>query len=69
MFNQKIFLANAICSVCKQIRDDKGYWNQIETYIEDNSEALFSHGMCPSCAQKLYGDKRWYKKKKQKDAE
>ena len=43
-----------ICSHCKQIRDDKGYWNQIEGYISANSEALFSHGICPDCAKKLY---------------
>ncbi len=39
-----------ICASCKQIRDDKGYWNQIESYIRDHSEAEFSHGICPDCA-------------------
>jgi hypothetical protein len=43
-----------ICSACKNIRDDKGYWNQIELYIKDHSEAEFSHGICPDCAKKLY---------------
>jgi len=43
-----------ICSNCKKIRDDKGYWNQIEVYILDHSEAEFSHGICPECAKKLY---------------
>jgi len=43
-----------ICSSCKKIRDDKGYWNQIEAYIRDHSEAEFSHGFCPECAKKLY---------------
>lgn len=43
-----------ICASCKKIRDDKGYWNQIETYIRDHSEAEFSHGICPDCARKLY---------------
>ena len=43
-----------ICASCKKIRDDKGYWNQIETYIRDHSEADFSHGICPECAKKLY---------------
>ena len=43
-----------ICASCKKIRDDKGYWNQIEKYIKDHSEADFSHGLCPECAQKLY---------------
>ena len=44
-----------ICASCKKIRDDKGYWNQIELYIRDRSEAEFSHSICPSCAEKLYG--------------
>ena len=43
-----------ICSSCKKIRDDKGYWNHIETYIQSRSEAEFSHGICPECAKKLY---------------
>jgi PAS domain S-box-containing protein len=43
-----------ICSSCKKIRDDKGYWNQIEAYVSEHSEAEFSHGLCPECAQKLY---------------
>jgi PAS domain S-box-containing protein len=45
-----------ICSSCKKIRNDKGYWSQIETYISDHSEAQFSHGICPECAKKLYSD-------------
>jgi PAS domain S-box-containing protein len=45
-----------ICSSCKKIRDDKGYWNQIESYIRDHSEAEFSHGICPECVEKLYPD-------------
>lgn len=43
-----------ICSSCKKIRDDQGFWNQIETYIRDHSEAEFSHGLCPDCAKTLY---------------
>ncbi len=43
-----------ICSNCKKIRDDKGYWNQLEGYISEHSEALFSHSICPDCATKLY---------------
>ncbi|MDU9049893.1 MAG: cache domain-containing protein [Candidatus Electrothrix sp. Rat3] len=43
-----------ICASCKKIRDDKGYWNQIESYIRKHSEAEFSHGICPDCAEKLY---------------
>lgn len=43
-----------ICANCKKIRDDQGYWNQIESYISKHSEAEFSHGICPECAKKLY---------------
>jgi hypothetical protein len=43
-----------ICASCKKIRDDKGYWNQIETYISAHSEAQFTHGICPECAKRLY---------------
>lgn len=43
-----------MCSSCKKIRDDEGYWNQIEVYIGDHSEAEFSHGICPPCAKGLY---------------
>jgi hypothetical protein len=43
-----------ICASCKKIRDDSGYWNQMEAYIRDHSEAEFSHGICPECAKKLY---------------
>ena len=45
-----------ICASCKNIRDDKGYWNQIETYLSKHSKAKFSHGICPECAKKLYPD-------------
>ncbi|MBF0506616.1 MAG: PhnD/SsuA/transferrin family substrate-binding protein [Nitrospirae bacterium] len=51
-----------ICASCKKIRDDKGYWNQIEIYISEHSEALFSHAICPECGKKLYPeyyDKIW----------
>ena len=44
-----------ICASCKKIRDDKGYWNQLEAYIQQHSEAEFSHGFCPDCMKKLYG--------------
>ena len=43
-----------ICASCKKIRDDKGYWNQIEDYIQKRSEAQFSHGLCSECAERLY---------------
>lgn len=43
-----------ICAACKRIRDDSGYWNQLEVYLRDHSEAEFSHAICPECAQRLY---------------
>lgn len=43
-----------ICSNCKKIRDDGGYWNQIEAYIQARSEAQFTHGICPDCAREIY---------------
>lgn len=43
-----------ICSSCKKIRDDKGYWQQVEQYVSERSEAQFSHGICPDCMKKLY---------------
>lgn len=45
-----------ICSFCKKIRDDQGYWNQIEQYISEYSEATFSHGICPECLEEQYPD-------------
>jgi hypothetical protein len=45
-----------ICSHCKKIRDDNGYWNQIEKFIRERSNANFSHGVCPDCAKKHYPD-------------
>ncbi|OGP87499.1 MAG: hypothetical protein A2156_10820 [Deltaproteobacteria bacterium RBG_16_48_10] len=46
----------SICSYCKKIRDDKGHWSNIETYIRDRSEVEFSHGICPECSIKVYSD-------------
>lgn len=43
-----------ICSSCKRIRDDKGYWTQIEAYIRDHSDAEFTHSFCPECVRRLY---------------
>ena len=45
-----------ICASCKKIRDDKGYWNQIESNLHKHSEAIFTHGICPECAKELYPD-------------
>ena len=55
-----------ICATCKRIRDDKGYWNQLESFIDKHSEAQFSHGMCPDCAKEHFPDyyKRIQDKKK-----
>ncbi|MCJ7772516.1 MAG: hypothetical protein MUP22_05215 [Desulfobacterales bacterium] len=44
-----------ICASCKNIRDDKGYWNKIESYIRTHSQAEFTHSICPECSEKLYG--------------
>jgi response regulator RpfG family c-di-GMP phosphodiesterase len=49
-----------ICSHCKQVRDDKGYWSQIESYISAHSDALFSHSICPECAKKYYPEINLY---------
>ena len=43
-----------ICASCKKIRDDSGYWKQIEAYIREHSDATFTHGLCPECVKKLY---------------
>jgi len=51
-----------ICAACKNIRDDKGYWQQVEKYVCDRSDAEFSHSICPECAKKLYPE--FYRKKK-----
>jgi PAS domain S-box-containing protein len=45
-----------ICASCKKIRDDLGYWSQIEAYVQAHSDAVFSHGICPDCARRLYGE-------------
>lgn len=52
-----------VCASCKKIRDDKGSWHQIEEYVRDRSDAEFSHGICPECAEKLYPDFHLYRKK------
>ncbi|MCP4155778.1 MAG: tetratricopeptide repeat protein [bacterium] len=64
--NQELERANAeiktlsglvpICANCKSIRDDGGYWHQVEVYVEKHSQAEFSHSLCPNCIQKLYPD-------------
>ncbi len=54
-----------ICASCKKVRDDKGYWNQIEEYLETQADVSFSHGICPECLKDLYGNEDWYKEKYQ----
>ena len=49
-----------ICSNCKKIRNDQGFWEQVESYLHDHTEALFSHGICPECVAELYP---WYQNK------
>ncbi|HCU35405.1 MAG TPA: response regulator [Armatimonadetes bacterium] len=45
-----------ICMHCKSIRDDEGYWQRVESYVETHSDALFSHGLCPDCLREFYPD-------------
>ena len=44
-----------ICTYCKKIQDDKGFWSQIETFVSQHSDAQFSHGICPDCVQEHFG--------------
>lgn len=55
-----------MCSKCKKIRDDSGYWNQLETYISQHTNADVSHGLCPECIDDLYGGQDWYEEGKHK---
>jgi len=57
-----------ICAKCKKIRDDKGYWNNLEEYIQTHSDASFSHGMCSECSDELYGKEDWYIEMKKEDS-
>lgn len=50
-----------ICAACKKIRDEGGAWRQMESYIRDHSEAEFSHGLCPVCAENAYEELRRFK--------
>jgi len=56
-----------ICAVCKNIRNDKGYWERMESYIKSHSDADFSHGICPDCATKMYP--HIFPKEKMKDGD
>jgi len=44
-----------ICAACKSIRDDKGYWQNVESYVAEHSDAVFTHGLCPECIRKYEG--------------
>lgn len=56
-----------ICSSCKKVRDDKGYWNKIESYLRVHSGAVVSHSICPECIDKLYGQEEWFQDTIKKD--
>jgi chromosome segregation ATPase len=45
-----------ICAHCKQVRDDEGFWDQVESYLSKNSDLAFSHGICPTCCEKYYSE-------------
>ena len=45
-----------ICAWCKKIRDDQGFWNQVEVFMRNHSDAVFTHGVCPDCLKKWKGD-------------
>ena len=53
-----------MCAKCKKIRDDKGFWEKVETYLEKHSGARFTHGLCKECMTELYGKESWFKEKK-----
>ncbi len=55
-----------ICAQCKKIRDDKGFWQKVEVYLEERSNARFTHGLCDECMQLLYGKQKWFKEKDKK---
>lgn len=57
-----------MCAGCKKIRDDSGYWQQVETYLASRSEVQVSHGLCPDCLDKAYGKQDWYLQMKRKKA-
>ncbi len=52
-----------ICASCKKIRDDEGYWNQLEKYISQRTDAIFSHGLCPECAAQVRAELKQTQKK------
>jgi PleD family two-component response regulator len=55
-----------ICANCKKVKDDQGYWQQVEMYVQEHSDARFSHGFCPNCFRELYPD---YYEQSERDSE
>ena len=55
-----------ICASCKSIRNDEGYWQSVEEYFESHNVTEFSHTVCDKCAEKLYGEEKWFKLRKKK---
>ncbi|WP_421901230.1 hypothetical protein [Maridesulfovibrio sp.] len=55
-----------MCSKCRKIRDDDGYWSELESYVESHTGSQFSHSLCEECADEMYGDQEWYQKGKKK---
>lgn len=53
-----------MCSKCKRIRDDEGYWKDVDAYLEAHSHLTFTHGVCPNCLDALYGESDWYRKQR-----
>ncbi|GAB6096847.1 hypothetical protein JCM14469_31000 [Desulfatiferula olefinivorans] len=53
-----------ICANCKSVREDNGAWGRIEAYIQNHSQALFTHTLCPTCADAMYGHESWYKSRR-----
>jgi len=53
-----------ICVRCRKIKDEDGYWQIVEEYIENHTELLFSHGLCDGCSHELYGEYDWFKNKR-----
>lgn len=49
-----------ICSSCKKIRDESGYWEMLEAYLAKHADVYFSHGICPECITELYGREGWF---------
>lgn len=58
-----------ICSLCKKVRDSKGYWEQVDQYIRNHADVEFTHILCEECAEKFYSQEDWYQKMKTNEKE